>query len=306
MIAIISSKPNVGIVQDDLCLLEMLQSKGYTAEIVAWEDTAVDWGTIETAVIRSAWGYQHNMEAFLAWLSMTEEKGICLLNDANTVRRNIYKNKQFAALEALRLPLLETVFLSHDKNENTMLPAASLQETTEKYFDTAKKQHFVLKPIVSASGHDTMLFDLANPVSYKKAEASFQTLLAKKEKIGVMLQPFYEEVVAGEYSVIYLSGEYSHAVRRFPGVLAEKKTAQAIAQLPPQVAGLAEEVAEKTNVHALAYARIDILETKDAVHLMELELTEPALFFCGTEGKEVGEVTLGKFADIIINAKKGI
>ncbi len=106
---------------------------------------------------------------------------------------------------------------------------------------------------------------------------------------GWMAQPFLPDIVsAGELSLVYFDGEFSHAVRKTPAegdirvqpewggvVTAAEPTAEELAD--------AERVLEATG-RDLLYARVDFVGDR---LLIELEAIEPRFFFsCAPSGAE--------------------
>ena len=111
---------------------------------------------------------------------------------------------------------------------------------------------------------------------------------------GVMLQPYLSTVdAAGETALVYLAGHFSHALRKGaqlpPGEAARQAPMAAgdiTARDPlPSELTLAERILAATTrlrqlEAPLTYARIDLLSGPDGQPcLLELELTEPSLFF---------------------------
>jgi glutathione synthase/RimK-type ligase-like ATP-grasp enzyme len=98
-----------------------------------------------------------------------------------------------------------------------------------------------------------------------------------------MVQPFLTELARnGEWSLMFIGGEYSHAVVKRPragdfrvqhehGGTAEARTP------PPHVVGTAAGILGRVN-GPLLYARIDGVEIDGRFVLVELELLEPSLF----------------------------
>ena len=70
-------------------------------------------------------------------------------------------------------------------------------------------EQVVIKPTVSASSFETMLFSAANP---DEAQARIDRLLPTRD---LMAQPFLRSVQAyGERSLMFIDGEYTHSARR--------------------------------------------------------------------------------------------
>jgi O-ureido-D-serine cyclo-ligase len=114
-----------------------------------------------------------------------------------------------------------------------------------------------------------------------------------------LLQPYLRAVdSSGETALIYFDGQFSHAIRK--GALLQAEPAitpapyangQISAREPdPRERELAEQVLQATHrlLHLdepLAYARIDLIrDDEGSPRLLELELTEPSLFFAYAPG----------------------
>ncbi|HET7845606.1 MAG TPA: hypothetical protein VFL14_15735, partial [Xanthomonadales bacterium] len=118
-------------------------------------------------------------------------------------------------------------------------------------------------------------------------EAAFAELL---RHTPALVQPYVAEVAtAGEWSLMFFGGAYSHAVLKRPrsgdfrvqekhGGLQEpaEPTRDTIGQAAAMVAALAE-----LGHGGLAYARIDGVVVAGRLQLMEAELIEPQLFLSG-------------------------
>jgi hypothetical protein len=99
----------------------------------------------------------------------------------------------------------------------------------------------------------------------------------------VMVQEFVPEVqTLGEWSLIFLGGEFSHAIRKFPATGDFRVQTQfggtvlasaAKSQFVDHAAGVLEAIDERT-----LYARVDGIEREGEFVLMELELIELVLF----------------------------
>ncbi|HEX5757222.1 MAG TPA: hypothetical protein VFY12_12850, partial [Arenimonas sp.] len=136
------------------------------------------------------------------------------------------------------------------------------------------------------------------------ATLHIQRLLA--EQRSVLLQPYLARVDQdGETALLYFGGEYSHAIRKGPLLRrGEGPTSHLFAPeaITPRQPGQDERQLADRLVKALpglfgldrplAYARIDLLRGSDGRPcLLELELTEPSLFFAQAEGSAERLVT---------------
>ena len=135
----------------------------------------------------------------------------------------------------------------------------------------------VVKPAVSASAHDTTL------VARPDAPAVARALEAGAIRRPALVQQFVEEIrTRGEWSVVFVDGEPTHAVLKEPGpgefrVQPRLGGRAARAEPPAAVTAAARRVLRAVAGDVL-YARVDVVETASAALLMEVELIEPGLF----------------------------
>ncbi len=109
-----------------------------------------------------------------------------------------------------------------------------------------------------------------------------------------MLQPYLARVDrSGETALLYLGGEYSHAIRKGPLLQAGGPLVEGL--FAPEDIRPRDPTAAELEVAAAAYsaipfdppvyARIDLLQDEEgAPAVLELELTEPSLFFAHAPG----------------------
>ena len=96
--------------------------------------------------------------------------------------------------------MVPTVYL--DGDEPDALPAL----LAARGWDTA-----VVKPVLSASAHDTVL------VGPGDAGAVARTMAAGGIRDPVMVQPFVEEIRSrGEWSLVFIDGTFTHAALKRP------------------------------------------------------------------------------------------
>ncbi len=111
---------------------------------------------------------------------------------------------------------------------------------------------------------------------------------------SVLLQPYLEQVdLHGETGLVYFGGRFSHAIRKGP--LLRPGTAPAGAlfleeRITPRMPAdeelrLAERVLAAVPFATPLYARVDLIRSAGGEpRLLELELTEPSLFFAHAPG----------------------
>ena len=309
-IAICSAEPYINKIDEDIWLRDSLIQKGCSAEIVAWDST-ISWQLYDCAVLRSAWGYQHKLNEFLSWLDMLDMLNIPLFNSTETVRKNIYKNLQIKELLEKNIPFIPTIIVSSNTDictDQSGIIAAedSLLNTINSNFENGSL--FVMKPVVSASGHNTMLIDTDESSQFRdvlfinEAEAKFKELLEKFSNVGIIIQPYIAEIENGEYAVVYIDGIFRHCALRFPAIFDGVKDAQPMPNPPAEVLELSATVMASFS-ETPTYARIDIINTATGPILMEVELAEPSLLYrCVSHTTPQNAVDY--FADAIIKNMK--
>jgi O-ureido-D-serine cyclo-ligase len=113
---------------------------------------------------------------------------------------------------------------------------------------------------------------------------------------SVLLQPYLDSVDRdGETALIYFQGRFSHAIRKGPLLPPGSSASPAIGLFAPEKITARAPGADELQVaeHVLGalpfplplYARVDLI--RDATQrpvLLELELTEPSLFFAHAPG----------------------
>lgn len=263
-IAIATCSEFTELEEDDQLLLAELPE----GEAVVWDDPAADWSSYDLVVIRSTWDYTPRRDQYLAWC---DRVGAARLHNPPAVIRWNTDKRYLADLDAAGLPVVPTTFLE---------PGSPLVLTDGPC---------VVKPTVSAGSRDTARHDHA------RAAAEHARELLDAGRV-VMVQPYLAEVEeAGETALLFFDGAYDHAIRKGPMLVDGRAevsglfAAENIAAREPSAAE--RDVAERVAAYVaerfggpLLYARVDLLPTPGGPVLLELELTEPSLFFAHSEG----------------------
>jgi len=149
----------------------------------------------------------------------------------------------------------------------------------------------VVKPAISATAHETWL---VVPRRAAEHQARFEALLASSQG-GVMVQPFLPEIRDGEWSLVFLGGEFSHAVVKRPadgdfraqhdfgGTVGRREPDPSLIE-DARAALHAAANATGTRMNDILYARVDGIVRDGTLLLMELEVIEPVLFFSHAPG----------------------
>lgn len=276
-IALATSEGFPELSEDDRGLISAFSRQGFVSEPVIWSHPNEDWAAYDAVVIRSCWDYWKNRDKFVQWVKRLKESHIPLFNPADIIEWNTEKS-YLQNLHQQGIPIPPTEW---------MIPSSSLTGTQTtapmtltQIMDKNHWQEVVLKPMVSAGAFMTFRIDRNNA---KEGDQKLREILRLKQCQGAMIQPFLPEILSdGEISLIFFGGEFSYAVR--------KKGPPGEFRIQPQYGGLntgftpSQELldfAKKVLAlipEPLLYARVDLLESSEIL-LMELELTEPNLFF---------------------------
>jgi len=203
------------------------------------------------------WGYHLDPPAWFDRLAAWEAAGVRLHNPASALRWNTAKT-YLCELEQAGAPVIPTLAVG----ETT---ADDLAEARRRFATDT----LVVKPQIGASAHGA---EILRPGE------------APALRGPAILQPFYASVqTAGELSLMFFGGRFSHAVRKRPGAgdfrVQEEHGGSSVAVTPPPEAIRAAEQVLDAAPRGLTYARVDLLPDADGRHrLMELELIEPQLF----------------------------
>lgn len=246
---------------DDQPLLAAFRAAGWEPRPTVWSGPIPD---ADLAIIRSCWDYTERLEAFLAAMDALGAR-MPTWNPPATVRWNAHK-RYLLELAAAGIPVPDGVLVTDGEELDPLAVARTVGSTA-----------LVVKPAVGASGHGTLRVAADDHRAWCRATAGRE----------VLVQPFIPEVVTeGEWSLIYLHGDFSHAVlkRARQGefrVQEEHGGSVAPASPPPPVLRAAERALAAVS-HRWHYARVDGVVSGGRFLVMELELIEPQLFLAGS------------------------
>jgi hypothetical protein len=254
---------------DERLLPPALAANGIAARFAVWDDPSVDWASARLVVVRSTWDYTGRLDAFLRWVESVPR----LRNPPEVLRWNTDK-RYLDDLADAGLPVVPTAFVTPGG------PRPPL------------RGEVVIKPTVSAGARDTARFE---PGRHRDAHAHLSAL--QRDGRTAVLQPYQASVdERGETALLYIGGGYSHAIRKGPILPSGGRPPRlrehegglfAAEEISPHEPGPAERAAGDAVIAylqerfggALLYARVDLVaDDSGAPRVLELELTEPALF----------------------------
>jgi O-ureido-D-serine cyclo-ligase len=282
-IALVTAREALSLDEDMPPLVLAFQAQGADVETPCWDDPAVDWGRYDAAVLRSTWDYVDRIDEFLDWADrcagMTR-----LSNSPEVVRWNTDKH-YLVQLANAGVPVVPTRFVEPGTDPavelDRFLAAGEGAFTVGAPVEFAQ---FVVKPSIGAGSRDAARYTRSDRAT---AVAHVARLLAAGR--STMLQPYLDRVDDyGETAVVYIGGRYSHAIRKGPllrlgdDLVSGLFAPEHITPREPDSAELAVAAAAFATIAEARplYARIDLIrDPSGAPVVLELELTEPSLFF---------------------------
>jgi hypothetical protein len=280
VIALVTAREARGLDEDLPPLEAALQGAGAQTQVAVWDDPAVEWASFDLALLRSTWDYTDRLKDFLVWVESTASL-TTLLNPPRVVRWNTDKH-YLADLARAAVPVVPSTFLE---------PGESAGRGLQAFLARHDCAELVVKPSVGAGSRDTQRHPRTQ---LEAAVAQAQRLLSAER--SVLLQPYLDSVDRdGETALIYFAGRFSHAIRKGPllppGVAGSPAVGLfAPEKITPRIPGadelrLADRVLAALPFEAPLYARIDLIrDVAGAPAVLELELTEPSLFFAYAAG----------------------
>jgi glutathione synthase/RimK-type ligase-like ATP-grasp enzyme len=234
-----------------------LQAAGLTVEARSWTE-AEDLDRFDLVMPLLVWGY-HRDGDWQAKVTEWERRGLPLQNPPAVLRWNADK-LYLQRLEQAGAPITPTLFAER-------VDEAVLADAAERF----GTDRLIAKPRVSAGAFQTIRWSPGAPFEEGPDGAA-------------MIQPYLPSIeTEGEISLIYLGGEFSHAISKRPqpgdfrvqpeydGIIASHTPSSDELQAAEAVLAAAGE--------GLLYARVDLVRDLDGKPvLMELELVEPDLY----------------------------
>jgi glutathione synthase/RimK-type ligase-like ATP-grasp enzyme len=284
-IALVTCARLPSLYDDEQALPARFAAAGAVAEPVVWSDPAVDWSRYDLVVIRSTWDYFERIGEFRAWLDRLDGGRVPVQNPVALVRWNLDK-RYLRELSERGIPIAPTRFF--DAGARVDLPSLMRDEGW---------RDAIVKPAISGGAWRTHRATLADAGA---AQRELDDILRSS---GALVQPFLDEIVrAGEWSIFFFAGAFSHAVIKRPAtgdfrVQAQHGGAHEAVTPPPSLVAAARAVLDALPTPTL-YARIDGVERDGQFALMEVEVIEPYLFFPGSEG------AIDRYVDAVVRAAR--
>lgn len=290
---------------DDQLLVDELRRHGHQVDPVIWGCPAGELtARFDGLVVRSPWDYMDSDALrlrFMAWLTELDRAGLAVENHPR-IMAWLTDKRYLHDLAAVGVPVVASALAGPTQ------PLALLD-------CFGRWGALVVKPCISAAGAGLVFLE-----SQVAVTAFQEEFVARCRTQWQLVQPFVPEIrTAGEWSLVYLGGTYSHAVHKLPGagkilVHAEQGGSLRFAEPPPAVLALADravahlgpafdrsgsptrqqgtsladasgfqEFALRHEAEAVRlpplYLRVDVIASAAAPLLSECEGVEPELFF---------------------------
>lgn len=252
---------------DDLHAARAIEIEGGRVVAAPWNGPFAPFAAADLVVVRSTWDYWDHVDAFAAWL---DRLGTLprVANDPALMRWNLDK-RYLLELAARGAPLAPTRLVD---------PTA---ESLAAAMDAGGLAEAVVKPVVGAG---------ASGLSRVRREdrAGLDAAAAALGGAGLLQALIPEIATAGETSLVYFDGAFSHAVVKRPKAgdirIQEQHGGRTEAVVAPASAIAAGARILSLLPNAATYARVDVVlrETAPGVDpalwLMEVEVLEPSLY----------------------------
>lgn len=262
---------------DEGPLLAALEARGIRFVVAPWDGGDEPFLDSSLTLIRSTWDYTAHVEAFVAWAARIEARGR-IANSASVVRWNTHK-RYLVELAAEGIATVPTALLECGRRV----------ELAGLLAERGWTAGCVVKPAVSAGAKDTLLVMPGDEPAHAGAQALLDEHLPGRD---MLVQPWVESIAAGELSLIYIDGAFSHAVNKVPRA-GDFRSQPEFGSRVERVEPSALERATADDVLGtvggkLLYARVDFVrrvpgagavgDADPRPWLMELELVEPSLY----------------------------
>lgn len=243
-----------------------LAALGWQVDELPWRTPGIDWARFDAVYICTPWDYPEHTGEFLDVLQAIDASPAILVNDFELVRWSLEKT-YLRDLESRGAAIVPSLWCDDIANADM-----------DAWFRRLGSDTIVIKPVIGANARDTLV--LRGPVADELRAQLLQTFAARP----CFVQPFMNSILDdGEYSLFFLGGDYSHAIRKLPKAGDFRVQEEHGAEIRP-VEAAEDLVAAAAGILALVtpppvYARVDFVrDARGKPLLMELEVIEPSLY----------------------------
>jgi O-ureido-D-serine cyclo-ligase len=264
----------------------------------------VGWSAFDLAVLRSTWNYVEQIDEFRAWTRRCAAQ-TRLFNPPALLEWNTDKH-YLQHLYRAGVAVVPTCYVEPGAD-----PGRSLRQFLAGGPDSLSAgracdfDEFVVKPTIGAGSRDA--------ARYRRSDAdpalAHLSRLVAVEGRSAMLQPYLASVEsAGETALIYYDGVPSHAFRKGPLLRLDAGLVEGLFAPEEISARVAADDERRLAAAAHAaipfprplYVRLDMIrDDRGAPVILELEMTEPSMYFAHAPG------SADRFAALLIARSAG-
>lgn len=260
-IVLATAADDPAISPSDRLYADALERRGCRVTGAPWDGPRAAFTGADAVVLRSTWGYYRALDEFKGW---TEAMAAStrLFNSIDLVRWNLRKDYvEKLAAAGVRVP------------RSFVVPCEV--SAIGRVFEETGWLRAVVKPASGASGHSVELLQRAT------LTAQVTDLADEARRAGVVVQEFLPEIAAGELSLVYFDGVFSHAIRKRPppGEFRTNSRYKPIrtAEAPPPDVTQQGAACLAALPETPLYARVDGIVRDGVLIVIEVEVLEPAL-----------------------------
>ncbi|EPS38260.1 hypothetical protein H072_8097 [Dactylellina haptotyla CBS 200.50] len=212
----------------DKLLFETLCSQGFVVDERSWYHPHPELGPLTVDILKTyhtitfiaCWDYNLHIEDFESFLKNfiipARDAGVKVVNCPELLLWNSNKVYLKDLENDLGIAIPKTIFVDTAAGD-----APLIEDIISRHQDT-HGAGVVVKPSVSASGKETYKIpELGSPTydpvdAQEKWEKTYRYTRSLSASAKAMVQPFESAIKRGEFSVIFLGGEYSHTMLKKP------------------------------------------------------------------------------------------
>lgn len=255
-----------------LKISEALSTVGIATHAVPWSSPMSHKSDAVSPLL--AWGYQRKIGRWNKLLDVLSEEFV-MINAPELLRWSSTKHYLFDLRNA-GIPVIPTIYRSLARRSDL-----------HAVFNEFNTDTLIIKPVVGAGSEGLIRVNSPDDAPSTMTE--------------VLFQPFVKSICEhGELSLVYFSGDFSHAVCKMPRAgdirVQAHFGATSFAIEPPEACLVLGNRVVGACPGLPTYARVDMLRDDSSLYVMEVELIEPELYLLDAPGN------LAPFADAFAKA----
>ncbi|KAI5788987.1 hypothetical protein DFH27DRAFT_217111 [Peziza echinospora] len=173
-----------------------------------------------TLIMKTCWDYHLRASEFREWLldfKAYPGPKARIIGDVDVILWNLEKEKYLPEIATAGFKIPETLVLGPEnlveKLTDSLVGAIAEGSTPWGRYGAA-----VVKPAISAGSYNTIKFKRGDTLREDQKDVILQL---QKDGGSVLVQEFMREIEEGEWSLIYIVGQYTHSILKIPAA-AEK------------------------------------------------------------------------------------